>query len=218
MVRFEALTEGADPFQHWVGDGFLTPDTISQINQQWPKPSDPRWHRERGKTTSKGSILFPRALPEAANAVAEHLYSPGSVARLSAITGINLMPDPWFKQGPEMPRLGGGLHEIVSGGFLKMHVDFTLHPAGVERALNLLIYLNEDWDEAWGGALELHGATKKTIPPIAGRAVMFPTHDESWHGHPDPLTCPDHRARRSLALYYYKEGGGNRPNTVYRKS
>lgn len=214
---FETLVEGQEPFRHWVGDGFLSPETIRHINQQWPKKSDPRWHREKGKTNIKGAILFPRRLPEVANSIAETMYSPEGIQRLSEITGISLMADPWFKDGPEVPRLGGGLHEIERGGYLKMHVDFTLHPAGVERALNLLIYLNEDWDEGWGGALELHGGCIKTIAPIAGRAVMFPTHDQSWHGHPDPLTCPQDRARRSLALYYYKAGTGNRPNTVYRK-
>jgi len=217
MVLFETLVEDHHPFQHWIGNGFLPKDTIRQINKQWPRQSDARWHRERGKTTSKGSILFPRQIPDAANAVAEYLYSPGSLETLSAITGIDLLPDPWFKNGPAMPRLGGGLHEIMPGGFLKMHVDFTLHPAGVERALNLLIYLNEDWSEDWGGDLELHGERVKKISPMGGRVVIFPTHDKSWHGHPDPLTCPENRARRSLALYYYKEGNGDRPNTVYRK-
>lgn len=217
MVRFETLIENESPFQHWVGDNFLPPETVRAINKQWPKHADPRWHRERGKAAHKGSILFPKTLPEIANAVAEYLYSPESIERLSSITGIDLLPDPWFKTGPEMPRLGGGLHEIESGGYLKMHVDFTLHPAGVERALNLLIYLNEDWDEGWGGALELHGESITKITPVGGRVAIFPTHDQSWHGHPDPLTCPDHRARRSLAIYYYKQGSGNRPNTVYRK-
>jgi hypothetical protein len=36
--------------------------------------------------------------------------------------------------------------------------------------------------------------------------AMFSTTDYSYHGHPDPLSCPPDRSRRSLALYYYTNG------------
>jgi hypothetical protein len=36
--------------------------------------------------------------------------------------------------------------------------------------------------------------------------VIFSTTDFSYHGHPEPLNCPDNRSRRSLALYYYTNG------------
>jgi hypothetical protein len=36
--------------------------------------------------------------------------------------------------------------------------------------------------------------------------VVFATTDFAYHGHPDPLTCPTDRARRSMALYYYTNG------------
>jgi hypothetical protein len=77
----------------------------------------------------------------------------------------------------------------------------------VERRLNLLIYLNKDWPDAYGGALELWdkamtGCVVKAAP-VFGRAVIFTTDLDSYHGHPDPLTCPPDRARRSIATYYY---------------
>ena len=44
------------------------------------------------------------------------------------------------------------------------------------------------------------------ILPIFNRCVVFSTTDFSYHGHPDPLTCPEDRTRKSLALYYYSNG------------
>jgi hypothetical protein len=36
--------------------------------------------------------------------------------------------------------------------------------------------------------------------------VIFSTTDFSYHGHPEPLTCPEGMTRKSLALYYYSNG------------
>ena len=92
-----------------------------------------------------------------------------------------------------------------------MHVDFHKHKQmNLDRRLNILVYLNEDWKEEYGGNFELWErdmskcATK--ILPVFNRLAMFSTTDYSWHGHPDPLTCPPDRSRRSLALYYYTNG------------
>jgi hypothetical protein len=53
-----------------------------------------------------------------------------------------------------------------------------------------------------------------------GRAVVFNTTETSWHGHPDPLACPESRYRRSLALYYFTvpEPGGMRQHTTVFKA
>ena len=51
---------------------------------------------------------------------------------LETLTGIDgLVPDPYFA--------GGGLHQIVRGGFLKVHADFNWHPKlRLDRRLNML--------------------------------------------------------------------------------
>jgi len=162
--------------------------------------------------------MFPRRLPAGAHRIAEDLYSDYWLRSLSDLIGHELQPDPWFTEGPLMPRVGGGLHEITRGGMLGIHTDFDEHPTGLTRCANLLIYLNEDWQDEWGGALELHGDTVVSIPPRAGTAVLFETNGTSWHGHPEPLDCPLNRSRRSLALYYYRQPTGKheRRTTVYR--
>jgi hypothetical protein len=106
---------------------------------------------------------------------------------------------------------GGGLHQIARGGRLAVHADFSVHPRlGLDRRLNLLLYLNRDWDEDWGGELELWSGDMsrcaKKVAPAFNRLVVFKTTDRSFHGHPDPLDCPAGVARRSIALYYYSNG------------
>tara|TARA_Y100000287_G_scaffold143386_1_gene118113 strand:- start:3 stop:521 length:519 start_codon:yes stop_codon:yes gene_type:complete len=121
------------------------------------------------------------------------------------LTGIEeiLIPDPYF--------LGGGLHEIKKGGFLKIHSDFNFHPQmKLSRRLNLLLYLNKDWQEDYGGHIEFWDRSMKECGkkflPIFNRMVIFSTTHSSFHGHPEPLNCPETRSRKSIALYYYSNG------------
>jgi len=207
------------PFTHWLTKSFLPADKIREINRTWPDETDGRWFHERREWTHKSAIMFPRRLHPAAQAVAAELYSPAILGDLQELVGYEVFADPWFLDGPLMPRVGGGLHEIQPGGLLKMHVDFSHHPAGLTRALNLLIYLNEDWKDEWGGALQL-GDDGMLIYPRAGTAVLFETNGSSWHGHPEPLACPRGRTRRSLALYYYRKPTAppERYSTLYRNA
>ena len=104
-----------------------------------------------------------------------------------------------------------GLHQIEPGGHLAVHADFNFHEQlRLDRRINLLLYLNDDWDPGWGGALELWrsdmSAMSRSILPLANRCVIFNTTDHSYHGHPEPLACPPGRTRQSLALYYYSNG------------
>jgi hypothetical protein len=43
----------------------------------------------------------------------------------------------------------------------------------------------------------------KSVEPVFNRCIIFNTDEDSFHGHPDPLTTPEGLSRRSLALYYY---------------
>ena len=104
---------------------------------------------------------------------------------------------------------GGGIHRTPSGGHLNLHIDYAIHPKlNAERRLNLIIYLNREWQREWGGSLTLwHGNGRPErkfaeIEPTYNRAVIFATGDNSWHGFPDAVTCPQNRSRVSLAMYY----------------
>ena len=61
---------------------------------------------------------------------------------IQILTGINetLLGDPYFE--------GGGLHQIIRGVYLKVHADFNKHKlTGLDRRVNILIYLNKNWKE-----------------------------------------------------------------------
>lgn len=93
-----------------------------------------------------------------------------------------------------------------------MHLDYSIHPKiGLERRLNLIIYMQPGWRPDWGGALgfwkhdELKNAPGELatqIPCLFNRAVIFDTSQNSWHGLPDPVACPPNKPRNSLAIYY----------------
>lgn len=220
MPDFADLEQRGKPFRHWVGETFLDADTVEAINAAWPAPDAADWLHEEGRFSRKSALMFPRALHAPAQRLAEQLYSPEACDAVSALLGFRALADPWFREGPLLPRLGGGLHEIYRGGLLKMHVDFDKHPSGLQRAANLLIYLTPDWQDAWAGALELGGGSYRArIYPRGGTAVLFESNGHSWHGHPTPLACPEHVTRRSLALYYYRmpERRPERETTQYRK-
>ena len=106
---------------------------------------------------------------------------------------------------------GGGLHQIKSGGMLKIHTDFSKHPTlDLDRRVNVLIYLNKNWEQTYGGNLELWDKEmkfcKKKIAPTFNRMVIFSTNDFSNHGHPEPIKCPENISRKSVALYYFSKG------------
>lgn len=182
-------------------DGFLDRDTIAAINAQWPN----EWLKEDGSFNRKWSRS---TLPPAAQAVADQV-TPEWVSELTGIP--DLIADPEL--------FGAGLHCIPAGGFLKMHVDFNRHPNGWHRRVNVLIYLNEVWLSEWGGALQLGIGGVVKYMPKGGRAVIFETTDDSWHGHPKPLACPPEFQRRSLALYFYNREppAAAAHSTIYKK-
>lgn len=145
-----------------------------------------------GHTTGSYRKYFCRDLPPTAKLIVDECHSPKFLRWLTETTGEEgLIPDPYL--------LGGGLHRIAPGGYLKCHLDFNYHwQMKLCRRLNLLLYLNRDWQ--WNGALRLHG---QETAPEANTMVVFTTDDESWHGHPEPLESPEGVFRDSLALYYY---------------
>lgn len=99
--------------------------------------------------------------------------------------------------------IGGGIHWIPEGGFLKPHIDFNEHN-GLYRRVNCLVYLNEDWKPGDGGELELweskDGPCARKIEPVFNRTVLFLTGESSYHGHPFPLVKGP---RVSFAAYYF---------------
>lgn len=205
LVKYADDYQNANPFPHGSIDDFIDEDLLNKVLEEFPdldKKPDQIYYKNpnEDKHATKGDELFG---PNTKKLV-EYLNSQEFRDFLNKLTGIKepLLADPYYE--------GGGFHQIKKGGFLKIHVDFHKHrKLDLHRRLNLLIYLNKDWDESYGGHFELWEKDMSKcavkILPVFNRMAMFSTTGQSWHGHPDPLTCPDDRSRKSLALYYYTE-------------
>lgn len=194
------------PCPHILLKNFLDSETALEMAREFPRPVTDAWTQYKHANENKSGMARRELFPPLLRAVTEELNSPEFVQWISHLTGIpNLLADPMLE--------GGGLHQSGRGGYLNVHTDFSKHhfQPNWHRRVNLILYLNEDWNESWGGSLELwekspEGRMTRCLakyPPLLNHAIIFTTTDNSLHGFPDPLTCPDDRSRKSLALYYY---------------
>lgn len=194
----------ARPFPFTVMDDFLPAPVVQKLVDEFPTPQSGHWDVMENPVEKKLATTDISALPPFTQQVLNQFNSSTFILFLEALTGITgLIPDPHF--------VGGGLHQITRGGFLKVHADFNRHPLmNVDRRLNLLLYLNPGWQEEFGGHFELWDRnmerSERRILPTFNRCVVFSTTDHSFHGHPEPLACPEGTTRKSLALYYYTQG------------
>jgi Rps23 Pro-64 3,4-dihydroxylase Tpa1-like proline 4-hydroxylase len=199
----------AQPFSHVVIDDFFNKKYIEALHEQFPGIDD-SWHKYYNPIEIK--YAKDKDFPKIYKDLFCLLSSECTVSLVRKISGItNLEYDPYLH--------GAGLHYHPKGGKLDMHVDYGLHPMlNKERRLNLIVYLNKDWKEEYGGNIEFwHKEMSKKgvqVTPIFNRAVLFKTSDDSWHGFPDQITCPDGQGRKSIAMYWISEP---RPGTIPRK-
>ena len=190
------------PCAHIHLSDFLDPEIALAMAEEFPGPSTDAWTQYKHTNENKLGMPKRELFPPTLGAVTDELNSPEFVSWISELTGIpNLIADPSLE--------GGGLHQSSRGGFLNVHTDFSMHHfhTSWHRRVNLILYLNPDWREEWGGALELWergmGRCGAKYPALLNHAVIFTTDEKSLHGFPDPLTCPEGASRKSLALYYY---------------
>ncbi len=206
LAKWQQQYQSAQPFPHICLDNVFDRELLQHIARDFPDAS----HQQGWDTYRKENEWLKNATGQDARIsflIRHFLYALNSrsfLAWLEQLTGIKgLIPDTEF--------IGGGLHATLPGGKLGIHADFNKHQRnGLDRRLNLLLYLNQGWQEQWGGALELWDQAltgcQQKIFPVFNRMVIFSTTDFSFHGHPQPLNCPDNVIRKSIALYYYSNG------------
>jgi Rps23 Pro-64 3,4-dihydroxylase Tpa1-like proline 4-hydroxylase len=211
----------AQPYPHIVIDGLFDEWILNTVLAEFPDSKDRNWALRDIPEEIKLQSNDERDIPVFTRALLYALNSASFLMFLEELTGIkNLIGDPHYE--------GGGLHQILSGGKLAIHADFNMHLRyRLYRRLNVLIYLNKNWDEAYGGHFELWDRTmnkmEEKISPIFNRMVIFTTSRYSYHGHPEPLSCPANVSRKSLALYYFTvdepaDGdGSDRHTTLFQK-
>ena len=214
-LPFEKLSKATDslsaefkagsPWPHIVIDDFFEEKVLDTILDEF-KQSSANWKTFDSKYEGKNQMNSDESFGPMTRSVFHALNSAPFIEYVSKVTGIErLVPDPYL--------VGGGYHEIPRGGKLGVHVDFNQHKVlGLYRRLNVIIYLNKEWEEEYGGHFQLwdreSGKCEKKVLPIFNRMAIFETTTTSFHGHPEPLNCPDDIFRRSLALYYYSPDRG----------
>ena len=193
------------PYPHIYFDEFLPAEVAEAALQDFPEPKAIDWHNSQDVNQRK-KLAFDMVekLPPSIRDVLYFLNSRPMLQFLEHLTGTRgLLPDPYYT--------GGGLHQIRPGGVLEVHADFSYHKEiRLDRRINVLIYFNKDWKQEYGGQFELWNReitrAEKKILPVFNRCVIFSTTSFSFHGHPEPLTCPSGRNRKSIATYYYSNG------------
>ncbi len=196
-----AAFKEATPFPHVVVDNLLEDASLSELADAFPSVDEGRWWRYDNELEKKHACNDLARLPSIFKEFFDEANSETVVKQLASLSGLDrLVPDHALN--------GGGLHQIPRGGKLDVHEDYNVHKGmNAWRKLNVIVYLNKGWEESYGGHLELWNGDvtrcEKKVLPTFNRTVIFRTDLMSNHGHPDPLSCPSDRSRRSLACYYY---------------
>lgn len=196
----------ANPFPNIVLDGFFDNKFLKKVLGDFPNLEKINSSQQY---TNKNEIKFANNdyenFPDSIKLLFDFMNSHIFLKFLQKITSIK------EKLVIDSELNGGGLHQIKSGGMLKIHTDFNRHPTlDLDRRVNILIYLNINWEQKYNGELELWDKHMKfcgkKILPVFNRMVIFSTNDFSNHGHPEPIECPKDISRKSIALYYFSKG------------
>ena len=193
------------PYDHWVLDDFFPVDVARRLANEFPDYNEPNWHWYNNPLENKKAKNSWYEFPQLTYQIFSHLNSTEFIETIRGITGIETLY-------PDIGLHGGGWHMHSRGGKLNIHLDYNINPKlNLQRKLNLIVYLTEDWDTSWGGGLELWSHNEETNLPdkrevvvdnIFNRAILFDTTQNSWHGLPQPITCPEGVYRKSIAVYY----------------
>ncbi len=192
--------QSQEPYAHGSFDNFLPPEVLERVKEELKELPEAESSFNRAQEKLKTSYI-PERLPPYTRSLFYALNSRPFIAFLEELTGIDgLIPDPYF--------IGAGIHVVANGGHLDIHADFNHHgKMNLERRLNVLIYLNKDWKEEWGGSFEVWDKNMKgkvkSFVPLFNRMVCFNTSSDSWHGNPETVNHPEGEPRMSIALYYY---------------
>jgi hypothetical protein len=204
--EYAAQFSNAKPFRHVEIDGFLDRAICQRLLDDFPSFETRYALNEMGEVGGKAVRMNVREISPAYRQLDQYLQTPEFLDFISAVTGIpELLYDPDY--------IGGGTHENRDGQSLDAHVDFNYHPrTKTHRRLNLIVYLNREWEDAWGGTLELRSNPwnpavdeKRSVLPLFNRAVIFETSEVSWHGFCRIELPADRKAlsRKSFAIYLY---------------
>jgi Rps23 Pro-64 3,4-dihydroxylase Tpa1-like proline 4-hydroxylase len=187
------------PYKHIVLDNFLKPEIADSLYSQFPSLDKlDKHYKGLNEQKSEGSNFddFAPVFSQVRNEVMSKEFATW-MAAVTGIEGVFVTDD----------KLGTGLHQGGDGSFLDIHVDFSIHHVkNVHRRLNMLIYLNKDWKDEYGGGMEMWNSDmsklEKKVMPQLNRCLIFETNEISYHGY-SKITLPPGETRKSFYTYFY---------------
>lgn len=213
-IDWEGLSDEfcmAKPYNHIVIDDFFLPEYAERIADQFPGYDDDLWYTHNNVVEVKKLVNHWDRFPPETYQAFSYFCSNDFIDKLQKLTKGKLYADHGLN--------GGGWHIHKNGGKLNIHKDYSIHPKlGLQRKLNLIVYMTKDWKPEFGGALELwsHNAEKKgplkkekAVEFKFNRAVIFDTSQNSWHGLPEPLNMPEGVCRKTVAAYFLTDPVSN---------
>lgn len=179
-IRSEFLA--SKPFHHVCVDGFLDERTAEILLRDFPKFKPDHAIDEVG---SRYMISDIKSIAVSYALLYDYLSSKEFLQAVSRMTGIAALNfDPLLS--------GAGTVENREGAEIDPHVDYNFDSrTGWHRRLNLMLHLNKEWSEEWGGAVELHSDplggndssnVLKSYNSVFNRCVIFETSERSWWG------------------------------------
>ena len=210
--KYSSKYELAEPFPHIVIDNFFSASQINFIKSTFPPPHSDVWKSPDNVHTISKSVLKngitgfkENVINDDARLIFNELNSATFLDFLSKVSGITgLCGDPYLHEA--------GFHFSTNNGKLDVHADYSHHDKnGLERRLNFLLFLNENWESNFEGSLGLYDKKLNLInsyEPINNRVVIFSTNKDSYHGFPKPIKMSEsylekEKGRKSIAMYYY---------------
>jgi Rps23 Pro-64 3,4-dihydroxylase Tpa1-like proline 4-hydroxylase len=198
-AKLLSLFNSNQPIRHLVIDQFLEPAFARSLFEHFPPVEEMRTHY-KGLNEKKAEHSDFSKLDAGFSVLHEQLVSAEWTGQLEKLTGIEQLET-------IEDRLGYGLHQGADQSFLDIHIDYNLHPIKkLYRKLNLIIFLQDNWNDSWGGHLELWDREVKNciqrITPTFNRCVIFECSDISYHGY-SRIHVPGGVTRKSAYQYYF---------------
>jgi SM-20-related protein len=185
---FRATPLIKEPFEHLIVERFIGPSALAEINADYPKIS------------SSGSFPVDElTFGSTFNAFLDELNSDEFREAFEEKFGIELSGRPTITTVR-------GWCDAKDG---KIHTDST------SKIITVLIYMNEQWDDAGGRLRLLRSADNiddffAELPPVAGTMLAFKRSNNSWHGH------KSFAGRRRVIQFNWLTSQGNRQIAMLR--
>lgn len=217
--------QSAHPFPHCVIHNVLPLELAKSLQDEILDLPKTYFDRYSNPFEQKSTLRDKTNLPPKCTSLFQYLTSKDWLSKLSELVGYELLNDP--------TRNFWGIHTFQNGDKLDIHCDAGQHPlTGQKKQITLGLYLSKNWDTSYGGNLELWSgdcssldtATLKAcevkVPCKFNTMVIFTCSDNSWHGAPEPVKCPDNATRIFLTLSYLSNNTNylnHRPKAFFRK-